>query len=191
MAELVESAYEVIAPGPRRVGGTRYDAHMTAVGLREIEDADHDLIFDMMRDPVSVEMAAFTTADPNDRAAFDAWMSRVRNGAGTRSRVVTDHGEFVGTAAAFTMEGDREVSYWIDRRAWGRGIATEALRLLVAEEAGRPLYSRVAVHNSQSIGVLQRVGFVEVARDSGFANGLGREVEEIVFRLDEPTESES
>jgi hypothetical protein len=47
---------------------------MPTVGLRPVEDSDLDAIFEQMRDPASVQMAAFTTEDPNDRAAFDAHM---------------------------------------------------------------------------------------------------------------------
>jgi hypothetical protein len=36
------------------------------VTLRPIDDSDLDALFDQMRDPVSVQMAAFTTQDPED-----------------------------------------------------------------------------------------------------------------------------
>src|SRR5215213_420248 len=135
----------------------------------------------MMRDPAAVEMAAFTAADPDDRDAFDEWMSRHRAAADVTMYVVTESGGFAGTAAAFSVEGDREVTYWIARHSWGRGVATAALRLLVSREAERPLFARVAAHNQASIAVLNRVGFTEVSRDVDFAPGLGREVEEIVM----------
>ena len=79
--------------------------------------------------------------------------------------VVTENGGFAGTAAAFTIDGDREVSFWLARHAWGRGIATAALRLLVSHEAERPLYARAAAHNAGSIAVLTKTGFTEVSRN--------------------------
>ena len=63
--------------------------------------------------------------------------------------VVTENGGFAGSAAVFTVDGDREVSFWLARHAWGRGIATEALHLLVSHEAERPLYARAAAHNAR------------------------------------------
>jgi hypothetical protein len=36
------------------------------VALRPIDDSDLDALFDQMRDPESVRMAAFTAKDPND-----------------------------------------------------------------------------------------------------------------------------
>jgi RimJ/RimL family protein N-acetyltransferase len=62
-------------------------------------------------------------------------------------------------------------------------VATEALRLLLAREAERPLFARVATHNLASRAVLAKVGFTEVSRDVSFAPGLGRDVEEIVLTL--------
>jgi hypothetical protein len=44
------------------------------IAIRPVEDADLDALFDQMRDPESVLMAAFTPEDPDDRSAFDARM---------------------------------------------------------------------------------------------------------------------
>lgn len=156
---------------------------MSHIELRELEDDDVDAIFEMMRDAESVAAAAFTASDPDDRGAFDAWIDRQRAAPGVAYFVVTERGGFAGTIAAFTIDGDREVSYWIARHAQGRGVATAALRLLVSHEAERPLFARVAAHNTASIAVLERCGFTEVSRNVDFAPGLGRDTEEIVYTL--------
>ena len=52
-------------------------------------------------------------------------------------------------------------------------------------ERTRPLYGRVAEHNVGSASVLLRNGFLEVGSDTGFAPGLGREVVERIFRLED------
>ncbi|WP_461475720.1 GNAT family N-acetyltransferase [Microbacterium sp. HJ5] len=104
---------------------------MNHIELRDLDDDDLDAIFEMMRDPDAVAMAAFTAEDPDDRAAFDAWIARQRGNPDVLVQVVTENGGFAGTAAAFTIDGDREVSFWIARHALGRGVATEALRHLV------------------------------------------------------------
>ena len=153
------------------------------VRLRPATDADADAAFEMMRDPESVAQAAFTSRDPDDRDAFDAWMARERGSDEVRMLVVTERGGFAGTAAVFTVDGDREVTYWIARHAWGRGVATEALRLLISREPIRPLFARAAAHNAASIAVLTKNGFTEVSRNVDYAPGVGREVEEIVFTL--------
>lgn len=156
---------------------------MGHIELRELRDDDCDAVFEMMRDVDAVAMAAFTAADPDDREAFDAWMARNRANRESTLFVVTERGGFAGIAGSFFVGSDREVTYWIARHAWGRGVATEALHLLISREPVRPLYARVAAHNAASIAVLRRCGFAEISRDHGFAPGVGRDVEEIVFTL--------
>ncbi len=154
------------------------------IELRDLDDDDLDAIFEMMRDPDAVEMAAFTAADPDDRGAFDAWIAaRALQRRTSRLFVVTENGGFAGTAALFTVDGDREVTYWIAPHAWGRGVATDALRLLIAREPSGRCSRGAPAHNLASIAVLNKVGFTEVSRDSAFAPGVGREVEEIVLTL--------
>ena len=156
---------------------------MSHIELRDLDDDDLDAIFEMMRDPEAIRMAAFTASDPDDRGAFDAWIARHRSMADVENFVVTERGAFAGTAALFTVDGDREVTYWIARHAWGRGVATAALRLLVAREPIRPLFARAAADNKASIAVLERNGFTEVSRLVSYAPGLHRDVEEMVFTL--------
>ena len=52
---------------------------MAVIALRPVADEDLDALFEQMRDPEGVRMAAFTTEDPDDRNAFDAHMARVRS----------------------------------------------------------------------------------------------------------------
>ena len=59
---------------------------------------------------------------------------------------------------------NRGVAESVAMRYRGRGVATEALRLLVSREPERPLFARVAAHNAASIAVLEKNGFTEVSR---------------------------
>ena len=155
-----------------------------SITLRPLVDTDLDRVFAWEKDAAAVEMAAFTRADPSDRAAFDAHNARVAaDPANTRLAIELD-GVLVGTIASFWMDGEREVSYWIDPAHWGRGIASSALRAFLAVETIRPLRGRVAAHNIGSAMVLERAGFVRVGQDSAYADGIGREVVEFVYRLD-------
>jgi hypothetical protein len=43
---------------------------MSVIALRPVEDADLDALFDQMRDPEAVWMAAFTAENPDDRHAY-------------------------------------------------------------------------------------------------------------------------
>jgi RimJ/RimL family protein N-acetyltransferase len=157
---------------------------MSGVALRRIEDSDLDSLFEQMSDPESVWMAAFTAKDPNDREAFDAHMAKLRSASDITLRAVTSDGQLVGTVASFVIEGDTEVTYWIDRAAWGRGIASRALALLLDLVSVRPLHARAASDNVGSLSVLRKSGFVVVGTETSFAAGRNSEIEESILRLD-------
>ena len=152
--------------------------------LRELADEDLDPLFLWEQDPRAVELAAFTRADPSDRAAFDAHRARIRADPTTLNRAIEESGRFVGTIASFPSELGREITYWVDPARWGRGIGSAALLRFLELERTRPLFARVADHNLGSARVVQRAGFVPVGHDRGWAHGVGREVDETVYRLD-------
>jgi RimJ/RimL family protein N-acetyltransferase len=153
------------------------------IALRPVHDSDLPVFFRQMNDPESLRMAAFTPKDPADRDAFDAHWKRIRALPGVRNRTVLADGDVVGSAAVYGEPGDREVTYWIDRAYWGKGIATAVLRDLLAEEPERPLHARVAADNPASRRVLEKCGFVVSGHDRGFANARGEEIDELVLTL--------
>ena len=156
---------------------------MAGVALRPIDDTDLDALFDQMRDPISVQMAAFTAEDPNDREAFDAHMSKVRTSPDVNLRAVTRDGRLVGSIASFVIEGDTEVTYWIDRSVWGQGIASRALAMLLDIVSVRPVFARAASDNVGSLKVLQRAGFTIIGAETSHANARNGEIEETILRL--------
>jgi RimJ/RimL family protein N-acetyltransferase len=153
------------------------------VALRPIDDSDLDALFDLMRDPESVRMAAFTAKDPDDRGAFDTHMSKVLASADNTTRAVIRGGRLVGSIASFVMDGDTEVTYWIDRSVWGQGVASQALALLLDMVPVRPLYARAASDNLESLRVLQRAGFTIIGTEISYANARSTDIEETVLRL--------
>ena len=157
---------------------------MLDVALRPVEDRDLDALFEQMRDPESVRMAAFTPKDPNDRSAFDAHLARVRAAPDVTHCAVTCDGQLVGSIASFQVNGQTEITYWIDRAAWGRGIASRAVALLLDLVPDRPLYARAASDNAGSLRVLHKSGFGTVGTEISFAPGRNEEIEETILRLD-------
>ena len=153
------------------------------VALRPVHDSDLPVFFRLTNDPESVRMAAFTAKDPTDRDVFDAHWKRIRALPGVRNRTVLADGDVVGNAAVYGDPGEREVTYWIDRTYWGKGVATAALRDLLAEEPERPLHARVAADNAGSRRVLEKCGFVVTGHDRGFANARGEEIDELLLTL--------
>jgi RimJ/RimL family protein N-acetyltransferase len=154
------------------------------VALRPVGTADLDSLFRMMRDPTSVWMAAFTAEDPDDRERFDAHMARVLGSPDNTTLAITWQGDFVGTVACFQMEGQTEVTYWVDRAVWGRGIASQALALLLETVRVRPLFARAASDNAGSLRVLEKAGFRVVGSEVSYATARGTEIEETILRLD-------
>ncbi|WP_432215418.1 GNAT family N-acetyltransferase [Streptomyces subrutilus] len=154
------------------------------VSLRPVHSSDLPVFFRHMNDPESKQMAAFTTEDPTDRAHFDAHWKRILASPDVVTRTVLADSDVVGHAAVYGNPGEREVTYFIDRYYWGRGIATAALRELLAEVPERPLLARTAADNTGSVRVLEKCGFKVVGEDRGFANARGAEIDELVLRLD-------
>jgi hypothetical protein len=62
------------------------------VTLRPIDDSDLDALFDQMRDPESVQVAAFTAKDRNDRETFDSRMVKSRTAPDVTMRAVIRDG---------------------------------------------------------------------------------------------------
>jgi RimJ/RimL family protein N-acetyltransferase len=154
------------------------------VVLRAVEDGDLPVFFGQMADPEGVRMAAFTAEDPSDRGYFDAHWRRIRQDPAVHARtVVGSGGEVVGQVAAFGPPQEREVTYWLGREYWGRGLATAALRALLAEVPERPLHARAAADNRGSIRVLEKCGFAVTGTDRGFANARGGEIDEVLLVL--------
>ena len=154
------------------------------VSLRPIGDRDLDTIFQHWTDPESIRMAAFTARDQTDRGAFLARTSRLRADASVTHLVIDVDGAVAGTIGCFRMGDQLEVTYWVDRTQWGKGIASAALQLLLAETTERPVFARAASDNVGSLRVLEKAGFRRVGVDRGFAAGRGAEIEETIMRLD-------
>lgn len=128
-------------------------------------------------------MAAFTPEDPDDGEAFlKKWTKILGNEECTKKTILVD-GEIVGSVLTFVLEGDVEVTYWLGRKYWGRGIATQALACLLREVETRPLFGRTAEDNKGSARVLERNGFVLSGTENSHANARGKEIKELIYRL--------
>ena len=81
------------------------------VSLRPLVAADLDAIYEQMKDPEAVRMAAFTAEDPADRHAFLVHMSRIRDDPSCVQRVIEADGTIAGTIGSFIIDGRTEVTY--------------------------------------------------------------------------------
>jgi RimJ/RimL family protein N-acetyltransferase len=98
-------------------------------------------------------------------------------------RTILADGRIAGYIASFPQLGTPSVSYWLDQRLWGRGVASAALRKFLPLVAERPLYARAAYDNDASHRVLEKSGFKIVDRARYFSKLHGEEIEEVVFAL--------
>ena len=151
--------------------------------LRELRDDDLDVLFQHWTDPEANRMAAFTAENPNDRAAFDARWARLMATESVTALTIELDGEVVRTVSSWDNEGQREVTYWIGREHWGKGIATRALGEFLQVETARPLHAAAAKDNLGSIRVLEKCGFERVGEGRGFANARGEEIDEVLLEL--------
>jgi len=150
--------------------------------------ADLPVLFEFQLDPIAARMAAFMGGDfakPTDvrRANYLAKFTRLLADPAIVSRTIEFEGRIVGLASSFPLMGDREVTYWIDRPHWGKGLATFALRDLLAHDPIRPLHARAASDNIGSRRVLEKAGFVRIGSEISMANARGAEIEETIYRL--------
>jgi RimJ/RimL family protein N-acetyltransferase len=152
--------------------------------LREVRDEDLPVLFEHWTDPVAMRMAAFTTPEQTDWEAFERRWSRLRADESLITRAIVVDGEVTGTIGSWGDAGERELTYWIGRSYWGKGIATGAVSAFLEVEPSRPLYARVAHDNVASRRVLEKCGFLVVATDRGFAQARAAEIDEQVLRLE-------
>ncbi len=163
----------------------RAESQQGEIALREVADGDLDVFFAHRQDAEAVRMAAFTALDPTDRAAFDEHWRKIRADKDVTVRSVLVGGAVAGHVASYVDAelGKLEVTYWIGREFWGRGVATAALRAFLSVVTTRPIYGRAAKDNAASLRVLAKCGFVLVGADTGFSNARGAEVEESILEL--------
>jgi len=132
----------------------------TAVTLREVVDDDLEVLYQNQADPESVAMAGVPA---RTRGEFLAHTARVSADREVVRRAIVVGGQVAGDIVVWrTPSTAREVGYRIGRPYWGRGIATAALAVFLAEFSERPLHAHVLKTNPASARVLEKCGFVRL-----------------------------
>ncbi len=152
--------------------------------LRDVVQADLVVFFEHQLDPAANDMAAFTAKDPTSREIFDARWRKIFATATCISRTIVWDGRVAGSVGSYEEEGRPEVTYWIGKEYWGKGIATRALALFLEHvNTTRPIYARVAKDNLGSRRVLEKCGFRIIGESRGFASARGMEIAELLLEL--------
>ena len=157
--------------------------HNLNIKLRPTEIADLVTLFQFQLDKEGGYLAAFMPIDPTDKSAFIEKYSKLLSDPTVNNQTIIIDKTIVGSIAKFVMEGATEITYWIDRKFWGQGIATNALNEFLTVETTRPLFGRVSFDNFGSQKVLEKCGFIKIGSDKGFANARQTEIEEFIYKL--------
>ena len=153
------------------------------IKLRQSVLSDLDLFFQFQLDKEANFLAAFTSKDSANKETYlEKYTKHLLDPTINTKTILVDN-IIVGSIAKFVIEGEAEITYWIDRNYWGKGIATYALKQLLTIETTRPIFGRVAFDNLGSQKVLENCGFVKIGTDKGFANARQIEIVEFIYKL--------
>lgn len=158
-------------------------SNTTTIKLRPTEIADLDTLFEFQLDIEGGHLAAFMPKDHTNKSAYISKYTRLIADPTVNNQTIILNNSIVGSIAKFVMEGNAEITYWIDRKFWGQGIATKALNEFLRIESTRPILGRVAFDNFGSQKVLEKSGFVKIGTDKGFASARQTEIEEYIYQL--------
>lgn len=153
------------------------------ITLTETEIDNLNAFFQFQLDKEGSYLAAFTPKDPYDKTAYIEKYSKHLADPDIIMRTIKVNDVIAGSIAKFIMENEAEITYWIDRKFWGQGIATIALKDFLQIVPTRPIYGRVAFDNYGSQKVLEKCGFVKTGKEKGFANARQAEIEEFIYKL--------
>lgn len=151
--------------------------------LRKTILNDLEQLFEFQTDKKGIHQAAFTPEDPTDKNAYVTKYEKILQDPSTNNQTILLDKVIVGSIAKFILEGKTEITYWIDSKYWGMGIATEALPAFLEMMTERPIFGRVAFDNFGSQKVLEKCGFIIVGKDKGFANSRQEDIVEFIYEL--------
>ena len=162
--------------------------------LRPPEPGDADAIHRLVNDWGIVRMLA-RLPFPYPRAVASDWIASVarQHESGEAFHWVIlrrDEGEeqLIGCVGVRLEQGSGDLGYWLGRRHWGQGLATETVGRVagwaLAELPVDRLRARVATDNDASGAVLRRLGFRETGRERQFFAARGGEQAVRVFTLE-------
>ena len=142
------------------------------------------MFFKHQQDRDAQYMAAFISKNPSDRTAFDQHWKRILDDRNVLIKTILYQKQIAGHIAKFVEEERPELTYWIDRKFWNKGVVTKALQQFLEVVRNRPIYARAARDNIASIRVLEKNDFVMLKYEKGFSNARNKVIDEVLFELD-------
>jgi RimJ/RimL family protein N-acetyltransferase len=116
-----------------------------------------------------------------------------RDGTAYRFAIVRG-GRLIGCVDVDEIEqGEGVLGYWLERAAWGQGLASEAARAVIAFVFGRVGLGRLrsghAFDNPASGLVLRKLGFEPVGETRVWSRPRGEEIAQLTYALGRPAAS--
>ncbi len=132
---------------------------------------DVEALSEAANDPDVVRYMNQRFPSPYTRADADTWLRLQLDEPDVRNWAIEVDGAVAGgiglTPGVFERAGSVMIGYWVGKRFWGRGIATDALRTLTAYTLAtlrpRRLWANVMAANAASARVLEHAGYVREA----------------------------
>jgi len=156
---------------------------MMKIQIRTTVPEDLNALYLIQLDEEANWNAAFVNPDCKDfDFYFQKYNAHLLNPEILNLTAIHD-GEIVGSAAKFVLFGDIEITYWIDRKHWGKGIASILVRELLDRVQERPIAARIVADNIGSARVLEKNGFVKVGEEQGFSKVRNSAVIEWIYTI--------
>ena len=149
--------------------------------LRDVIQSDLPFFYQYQLEEEAIEMTSFPA---RDESAFYAHWSKIMADSKILIKTILFNEQVAGSVLSFEMEGEREVGYWLGKKFWGQGIASESLKQFLGLETRRPLSAHIAKQNLASKKVLEKCGFIVRGEYKWKPNPEAEEVDEFTLRLE-------
>ncbi len=134
--------------------------------LREVQESDIAAFYAHQLDPQAAAMGVYEPRGLDELT--DRWHRMVVNPTIT-ARAITVDDQTVGHVVSWIEDDDhRELGYLVASEFWGRGVASAAVRDMLAIVTDRPIEAWIAPTNVASKRVVEKNGFEYVREDGEY-----------------------
>jgi len=88
--------------------------------LRKTEVSDLEFFFVFQLDNEANYLAAFTSKDPTDKNSLSSEVHKILDDRTINMQAIIVDKIIAGSVAKFEMEGEAGITYWIDKKHWGK-----------------------------------------------------------------------
>lgn len=151
------------------------------ITLRQISDLE--FLFQFQLDREGGYLAAFMPKDVTDKSAYLTKHRKLLDDQTVNNQTIILANTIVGSIAKFVMQGNTEITYWIDRNYWGQGIATKALKELLSIETTRPFSHALHLTILADKKYWKNVGLSKSDQTKVLQMHDKTEIEEFIYKL--------